>query len=208
MINHQYKCIFIEVPKTGSTSIRSIIGTPKKPHLNIKEIKEEFFYEKENINNSFFPFFKKIAIEKKWRQYFKFGFVRNPWDRVVSLYLRKEGIQMSDKMSFEEFIHWIENSSDTSIHPSQHKNQLDWFLNEKGDISVDFIGKFENLNKDWEIIQKKLDIQSSLPHKNQNITKKKHYSEYYNKETKDIIYEKFKVDIEYFKYNFENKTLP
>ena len=35
MISDQFKCIFIEVPKTGSTSIRSIIGEPPKPHQNI-----------------------------------------------------------------------------------------------------------------------------------------------------------------------------
>ncbi len=128
MINHEYKCIFVEVPKTGSTSIRSIIGSPEKPHLNIKEIKEKNFYEFDlDTTNVFMHFFKRKIIELKWKQYFKFGFVRNPWDRVVSLYLRKEGIQMSKEMSFPEFVHWIQNSSDTSIHPSKHKNQLDWF---------------------------------------------------------------------------------
>ncbi len=205
MINHEYKCIFVEVPKTGSTSIRSIIGSPEKPHLNIKEIKEKFFHEFDlDTTNVFTHFLKRKKVELKWKKYFKFGFVRNPWDRVVSLYLRKEGIQMSKEMSFPEFVHWIQNSSDTSIHPSKHKNQLDWFLSDNQELEVDFIGKFENINKDWQFISNKLGITNILPHENKNMIKKKHYTEYYTNELRDIIADKFRVDIEYFDYKFGN----
>ncbi len=205
MINHEYKCIFVEVPKTGSTSIRSIIGSPEKPHLNIKEIKEKFFHEYDlNTTNVFTHFLKRKKVELKWKKYFKFGFVRNPWARVVSLYLRKEGIQMSKEMSFPEFVHWIQNSSDTSIHPSKHKNQLDWFLSDNQELEVDFIGKFENINKDWQFISNKLGITNILPHENKNMIKKKHYTEYYTNELRDIIADKFRVDIEYFDYKFGN----
>lgn len=203
MINHTLKCIFIEVPKTGSTSIRSIVGYSDKPHMNIKEIKEKFYEELSVKDTNFLTrYIHNKRNDVKWNSYFKFGFVRNPWDRIVSLYFRKEGIQMSDKMSFSEFVHWIENSSDTSIHPSKHKNQLDWFLNEKGDISVDFIGKFENLEDDWKYISKQLNLDTSLPHANKSRVKKKHYTEYYTPELREIIADKFQKDIEYFSYKF------
>ncbi len=203
MISHKYACIFVEVPKTGSTSIRSIIGSPAKPHLNIKETREKFISEyKQKHTNIINRFFKNRAAKSKWEEYFKFGFVRNPWDRVVSLYLRKEGIQMAGKMNFDEFVHWIQNSSDTSIHPSKHKNQLDWFLDTNGKLAVDYIGKFETLDEDWRVISKKLGIEQPLPHANKNPKKKKHYTEYYNHELRDIIADKFRIDIEYFDYKF------
>ena len=44
MISHQHKCIFVEVPKTGSTSVRAILGKAWKPHLNLWQIK----YQMEN----------------------------------------------------------------------------------------------------------------------------------------------------------------
>lgn len=183
MISDEFKCIFVEVPKTGSTSIRHIIGHPRKPHLNIWQIANE-------------------VSKEKFDAYFKFGFVRNPWDRAVSLYERKEGLQLKSKMSFEEFIMWMKFSSSTCIHPVPHRYQLDWFVNPHGEVIVDFIGKFEHLDDDWKKISLKLGVDSQLPRIGVNTAKTRHYTEYYNDKTKEIIKTRFAVDIEYFEYEF------
>ena len=184
MISDKFKCIFVEVPKTGSSSIRSIIGHPGKPHLNICQIANE------------------IAVEK-FDSYFKFGFVRNPWDRAVSLYERKQGLQLKSKMTFDEFIEWMKFSSSTCIHPVPHRYQLDWFVNPHGDVIVNFIGKFENLQDDWGKVSSRLGINRELPKLNVNPEKIRHYTEYYSDKTRKIILERFAVDIEYFNYEFE-----
>lgn len=213
MISYTHKCIFIEVPKTGSTSIRSIIGSPQTPHLDINEVRRELSYQvswykkitgiRSLAYNISPKFVRRIYGEHIFNSYYKFGFVRNPWSRVVSLYNRKEGIQMRNELSFDEFVDWINLSSDTCIHPSPKKNQLDWFLDQNQEVAVDFIGKFENLNEDWEIIRKKLGVDKKLPHKNINQSSdRKHYTDYYTEKTKDIIREKFIKDIEYFNYKF------
>jgi len=183
MVSDEFKCIFVEVPKTGSTSIRHIIGYPRKPHLNIYQI-------------------AGLLPKNKFDAYFKFGFVRNPWDRAVSLYERKEGLRMKSKMNFEEFVEWMKYSSCTCIHPVPHRYQLDWFVNPHGDVIVDFIGKFERLADDWKIISSKLGVASQLPRKNVNPSKRRHYTEYYTEKTKEIIRKRFLVDIEYFEYEF------
>lgn len=213
MISHTYKCIFVAVPKTASSSIRRILGQPPQFHLNICQIRYNLQYHWTHYggigNRLMASLYLLLPVQKRidrgntlFDSYFKFGFVRNPWDRVVSLYLRREGAQMAGTTSFEEFVSWIRYSSSTSIHPVPHVNQLDWFVDPSGNLLVDFIGKFENLSDDWSYVSKQLGLDHPLPHVKKNPKRKKHYTAFYTGETKRIIGEKFKTDIEYFGYDF------
>ena len=183
MICDPYKCIFVEVPKTGSTSIRSIIGEPPKPHLNIWQI------------------FSSIPLEK-FNSYFKFGFVRNPWDRAVSLYERREGLRLKSRLSFEEFVDWMKFASSTCMHPVPHRYQLDWFVSPHGDVLVDYIGKYETLEADWARISARLGITQKLPSLNVNPERQRDYTRYYSERARKIVAERFAVDVEYFGYRF------
>ena len=67
MINHQYKCIFIHVIKTGGVSVCSALNMRKKQfHAPASDIKS--------------------ITKGKWDDYFTFSFTRNPWDKMVSQY--------------------------------------------------------------------------------------------------------------------------
>ena len=156
-LSYKYKCIFVCIPKTAGTSIAKALGTPKGPpyHLDILEIK--------NIINDDFIF----------NSYFKFGFVRNPWDRAVSLYINRKNLHK--KENFEDFIRWHKYSTDTAIYPSQKRYQLDWFLDENKNMVMNFVGKYNNLNHDWGIILNKLGLKIKslkLIHKNKSIKDK------------------------------------
>jgi len=134
---------------------------------------------------------------------FKFAFVRNPWDRVVSLFHRKERGRAGAPETFPEFCVWIENASDTCVHPTTHRNQLDWLTDESGEIAVDFVGRFENLHHDFQHICTRLGTPYlPLTHKKSNRAGRKHYTEYYTPELRDTIGEKFAVDVERFGYGF------
>tara|TARA_R100000008_G_scaffold86751_1_gene81335 strand:+ start:6683 stop:7273 length:591 start_codon:yes stop_codon:yes gene_type:complete len=194
MISHEHKYIFIEIPKTGTTTICSVLKQheaeqPYK-HLDLKQYKERY--------------------TKEYNSYFKFSFVRNPWDRVVSLYSRKgDGIQKSmfrrgqqigHGMSFEQFVDWIELSTDTCRKPTPKKNMVDFYMVD-GSIDIDFVGRLENIQEDFNIVCNKIGIpRQQLPHINKS--KHKHYTRYYDDKTKQIIAEKFAKDIEYFGYEF------
>src|SRR6184192_2735913 len=212
MICHQHKCIFVEVPKTGSTSVRAILGKAWKPHLNLWQIKNQmeaywtrYGGRKNRLLASLYlllPEERRREIgRKQFETYFKFGFVRNPWDRVVSLYERAEAVQLRDKMTFEQFVDWIQYSSATCIYSAPHRYQLDWFVDHNGNVLADFIGKFELLEQDWAFLAKKLGLNAALPHWRAN-PRERHYTEYYDARTREVIANRFRIDIERFGYNF------
>jgi len=193
MIHEKTKCIFVHITKTAGSSITKALGENDEgnPHRNI------------------FDYINKVG-ENKIKNYFTFAFVRNPWDRMVSEYhyqiQRKDGKQID--MSFEEYLR--------NGHINQVGNQLDWIslptwewdngLGEyifKPNVTitlVDFVGKYETLEKDMEYVFKKLHIKGSIPHFNKSIHED--YRKYYNKNTKDIVARLHERDIEYFGYKF------
>lgn len=132
---------------------------------------------------------------------FKFCFVRNPFDRLVSLYFyRKRPKSIIEKMTFKEFCFFVKQSS-LGVGAYNYKGisqatpQIKWAKN------VDFVGKFENLQEDFDFICGKLNIpKQKLPVK--NTTKHKHYKEYYDAELIQLVSEIYEEDLLTFNYGF------
>ena len=144
----------------------------------------------------------------------------NPWDSTVSHYTmitkrilrgHEKFIRMYGKKSlpFKKFVkkYVVENigiytGTEFKTHHSHDfdtMDQLNWILDFNGSICIDYIMQFESMQTDFNTICDKIGIpQTQLPHENR--TKHKHYTEYYDDETREIVAEKYARDIEYFGY--------
>jgi hypothetical protein len=147
---------------------------------------------------------------------FKFSFIRNPWDRLVSGYFNiwHERFKTFDDflMVVEQVVKREENGEEVILNeylPGWHKDTIGieahWrpqyhFTHLNGKQYVDFVGRFENLEEDISLIFEKLNIDRRLNKKNSS--KHKHYRKYYNRKTKKLVSEIYHKDIEIFNYKY------
>jgi len=232
MISHHHKCIFVHIPKTGGQSIEHIflnlldltwatraplllrhndnskLGPPRLAHLTALE-----YLKHKYISPNLFD------------EYFKFSFVRNPWSRVVSFYNYKKyyGLYSFKKFAMSFLPRTLWNKEYWFVAP-----QNEFILSAHGELLVNYIGKFERLQNDFNNVSDALRIpQSLLPHINnsrqtfryalnnpktfvQKILKKeaghKKYTTYFDNETREFIADLYKTDIEYFNYTFDENA--
>jgi hypothetical protein len=162
------------------------------------------------FNNGLHYQHASISHFKNIEKYFKFSFVRNPWDRAVSdwLWLQKES-GLKEQLTLKSFL--LEEGFFGSInHLNTQSGRLDHFIPQsnyifKGDdLCVDFVGRFENLQQDFEMISRHhLDFKDPiLPHSGK--TEKDHYSFYYDSETIEMVAQKYSIDIKNFGYTFDS----
>ncbi len=195
MIDHENKFIFIHIRKTAGTSIERVFDE------NAGNTHNEVPYKHDNAK------FMKRKFPSEWGEYFKFTFVRDPWDRFYSRYAwgMKKNMFLRHVKSFAEFAKKIEVGERVFkkrlFGAETLRSQFLMISDKDGKLLVDFIGRFENLQNDFNIVCDKIGIpRQQLPHKNK--TKRKHYTEYYDEETKQIVAEKYAKDIEMFGYEF------
>lgn len=109
--------------------------------------------------------------------------------------------------SFKEFVNNIYNNKYTEYNRHRYRTMLDWITDDNNVIRIDYIIRFENLEKEFYELLDKLNIPKLvLPKlktaKQRTGKERKHYREYYDDETRELIYKIYKEDLEYFNYSF------
>lgn len=142
----------------------------------------------------------------QWGKAFKFAYVRNPWDKVVSHFhyrvqTNQTGLSEGN-ISFNEWVKRTYGNKDPAFYdkPRFFMPQLDWISDKSGSLIVDHVGRYENLDQDFSDVCRILEIDKKLPHVRRS--SHKHYRDYYSDEAKEIIHNWFMKDIEMFGYQF------
>lgn len=169
------------------------------------------------------PFESSGTGERLYPGLYAFSFVRNPWDRLVSCYRDKivgevkdftgfsdAGIAhclarfdvFSTNMSFEAFVYAVASVPDA--HADEHfRSQHIYLTNVWGDLAVDFVGRYENLETDFQYVAERIGFPStiSLPRVQAN-PQSVNYADYYTATTRDVVATRFAKDIDLFAYQF------
>jgi hypothetical protein len=196
-ISASHRCIFFHIPKTAGSSIGE---------LGFLEYKGHFPRAK---------WAKFWMSSRRWSQYFKFCFVRNPWDRFVSLYSYYKNMGPDHRWHVGrnvEIAHAVKQLPDFSAFCRAFPTatwrdhfmfdpQWTWVGTRPQSLLVDYVGRFERIDADFEHICNRLGLPPmTLGHHNKS--KHKHYHDYYTQETIDLVGEYYRDDVNTFFYEF------
>ncbi len=186
------KSIFIHIPKAGGISIiKSLYG--------------------ENAKGFGHPTYKIFLdlFKEDYYKFFKFTFVRNPWDRVYSAYtfLIQGGLNEQDRNFGEKYLKKFKTFEEFVLNGLEQENIQNWIhfipqhkfiYDENQNLMVDFVGRFENFENDFNEIAKKINSNTKLKHLNKS-KKKKNYMDIYNDKMIEYVYKK---DIDLLNYQY------
>jgi len=222
MLSLQKHFLFIHVPKTAGNSIQNILKKYSDDKI-VTFTKYQDGIERFEVLNSKFKTTKhsplshyKSAMDSNiYRSLYKFAVIRNPWDRMISHYFSPgEGMEKKWKRAeFLELVNTVPAIPQYIRVPSMMEKLVTYFgmgkikYSKKLDADIDFLMKFEQLNRDFKLVCKHLDIPySPLPKRNQS--RREHYTNYYDDELREIVRTKFKEEIEFGNYSFKSERKP
>lgn len=193
---YKNQVIFIHVPKVAGMSVLKSLDIAFIGHVPL------FRYEQDD--------------PVRFKDFFKIGFVRNPWDRVVSAFhfLKQGGlkneydISMQNRLAifdnFSEFINgiFLDKALRKEILIEIHfRPQYYWLTNSVGELEMDYIGRFESLPADFDILKEKLNRTQAVLTKI-NASKHLPFWSYYNKDLVARVGSIYQRDVELFDYEF------
>jgi len=217
IISKKYKFIFIHIPKTGGCSVESALMS----HLGKEDlITDRMNYQHKKINAKFCNIPHHVTLRdfhelthNRYKDYYKFAFVRNPYDRMVSMYSFYSQLKNGKvgESEFEKFNIWLlgeENIINPKLNlkaQNQWKNkpQVEWVVN-NNKIDVDFIGRMETFDSDLLTIGRKIGMNiEKIPHKNKS--KHSHYSNFFSAEAKRKTEKEYMDDFKKFNYTWSSE---
>jgi hypothetical protein len=196
----QLRCIFVHIPKCAGLSVAEALFRGRNTHTTIRQ-------------------YQLVFTRREFDEYFKFAFVRNPWDRLVSAYhyLREGGCHevdrrwaqanLSDYSDFDDFVRrWV---NEKNVMRWIHFVPQSYFIHDPGSSQprIDFIGHYENLQGDFSYITKRLGVVAELKDVNRTRKRRRDYRDYYTEATRRIVADVYGADIECLGYEFDNSTV-
>ncbi len=213
MVFHQYRAILVHVPKTGGQSIKDLLGREQSnvdafPGVLSAELGDATTGRK-HVHMSA----REMAAHDQFgyfRSYFRFAFVRNPFDRAVSeFFWRKSRHPVRIAFdTFEEFAHALRDGWEFDKDDGRHiASQSAMLCDVDGKLMVDFVGRHEQFAADATRLLHHLGL-SPGPFPRQNATRHVHYSSYYSPDSRRIVADLYAEDLERYGYRFESAASP
>ena len=205
--------LLVWIPKTAGTSLNSLLTKAGgQTFLSIHEARR--YFRNRGIvtfGHISIPHLREAGIitDEFHNSALKFAFVRNPFDRAVSLfeYSRLIG-KIPSSMGFPTFCQMLKDHAYEDIGDYNHLGlsqlnpQVRWLIGAKGELGVDFVGRFESFADDMQIVLRRLNLSvenGAIPHANRS--QRMATESYYCDAEIEAVQHAYRCDFEAFGYS-------
>jgi hypothetical protein len=196
VVCHMRKIIFIHIPKTAGSSIEHLLRDEGRYELDFIGVRNG------RSTHHYMGIELKMILKDLYPKYYKFSFVRNPYDRLISEYFwcRLKDVGHKFNKTFDEFLDYVEDviKNKKFFKPIENDHFIPQysflFFNNK--LLVNNIFKYEDIETVAPLIKKRLKIKTTLQHLNKSVKNEITLTQ----EQKDRIYNLYKIDFETFNY--------
>jgi hypothetical protein len=205
IISHQHRFIFAAVPKTGTHAIRRALraqlGADDLEQVGLFVHKRFPFPQLADIEHGHIALaqIRPILGEPIFGEYFKFAFVRHPFERFVSycaFMTRQNGNFERDPLACMKRIA-------RDVRPLHHVNfrpQHEFVTDADGRPLADFVGRTEDMQAGFDAVCARLGLQTSELER-VNTSSHLPYRHYFDDELTDLVTELYRVDLDMFGYD-------
>jgi hypothetical protein len=195
------KYVFIGVFKTGSSTVRKQLlkcdpdATVVRRRMHDRRITVRGSRQTSHVKSSWIKENIFPKMDWDWDEYFKFGFVRNPWDRELSNYFyNSKKLKPPEDISFKEWLNI--NLRKDGLIENHNIPQCDYLTD------VDYIARFENFEEEVKYIFNRIGVPLSQKIFHYNKTEHKPYWKYYDDADIMKVHQWYEKDIEMYNYEF------
>lgn len=205
IISGLHKFIFVAIPKTGTHSVRRAL----REHMGPQDVEQVGLFVQRQFP---IPDLAKIGHghitlqqvrphlkPEAWESYFKFAFVRNPFDRFVSYcsFMMREGdaFQRDPKAVMRHFL-----ANPPHDHILFHSQQS-FVTDASGELLTDYVGRVEEMQKSYDEVSARIGIPTAQLDK-VNASERGDYREYYDDGLIEGVAKLYARDLELFGYEF------
>jgi hypothetical protein len=197
-INHDLKAIFIHNHKSGGTYVSYMLHKyygfknyylrrPDHDKFCLNKKKSTKYLNYENRVHGVLIYYmtspelnKKMNMTpQKWATYYKFAFIRNPYDKLVSAWYHINRFNIP----FKNYFNLINKCNDVE-YMHMFLPQIRNIIDTTGKININYVGKFENLEEDFQKILKNIGVKNIIHEVDKKMNKRDHkpFYEYYDQE--------------------------
>jgi hypothetical protein len=192
------------VPRTGGTTILTLLGLWKEERsANLQTLFGDL--GQLDLQHLTVSQVRQFLTPAEFASYFKFAFVRNPWDRTVSAALWRARFRDEAIRDLRDYVDWAERVNKSGLRRPSDAHALpqsSFVIDEDGRMGVTCIGRFERYAQDLQaILGRFLKIRHPLPNKLQH-PDRRHYRNYYDDDLKKRVGALYAEDVGRFDYSF------